>query len=74
MARVPFPAADFPKGWRGEIMVEATFRDALAVKLVKIARARNQHPNDMLAALVHAAVEDDLVSSIIDDEEAACNV
>ena len=67
MARVPFPAEEFPKNWRGEIMVEATFRDELAVKLVKIARERNQHPNDMLAALVHVAVEDNLVSSIIDD-------
>lgn len=52
-----------------EIMVEATFCGSLAVKLVKIARDRNQHPNDMLSALVHAAVSDDLVSSIIDDEE-----
>lgn len=71
MARVPFPAEEFPKTWNGEIDVTATFRGRLALNLVKIARERNQHPNDMLAALVYVAVRDDLVSSIIDDDEEA---
>ena len=57
MPRVPFPVADFPKNRCGEITVEATFTGQLARKLVEAALARNQHPNDMLSALVHAAVE-----------------
>lgn len=71
MARAPFPTEDFPKGWKGELDVTATFRGPLAEKLVKIARRRDQHPNDMLASLVETAVLDDLVSSIIDDDEEA---
>lgn len=74
MNPIPTPALDDRLGWIGrrtsgeqiELLVETTFRDDLARKLIHEANERGVEPVELLATIIENVLRDDLVSAVVD--------